>query len=252
MRRLSTIAALSAGLLLPLPLPAQFRAAPDSAAFGSARMLGGFVSPRPMRGPVRTGPVGPRPGRPGPSRPAPIPPRPVRPGPFRPAPFGGRWGRFAPQSFSQPQFTFIAPLFFPYGGYPPSPADYEPAQGPAEEPAAPETAAAPAQDDSLANQVGALTDEVEELRQQQESRESAQSGAQAQAESQPAVEEGSAPAVFVYRDGQQFEAQNYAVLGEMLWIYEDGITRKIPLARLDLDQTRKLNDERGIDFSEMR
>jgi hypothetical protein len=240
MRRLSTIAALSAGLLLPLPLHAQFRAAPDSPAFGSARMLGGFVSPRPMRGPIRTGPVGPGPSRPGPSRPGPIGPR-----PFRPAPFGGRWGRSAPQSFSQPQFTFIAPLFFPYLGYPPSPADYEPAQQPAEESAAPETAP----DNSLANQVAALTDEVEELRQQQESPESS---AEPEAEPQPAVEERSVPAVFVYRDGQQFEARNYAVLGQTLWIYEDDVTRKIPLARLDLDQTRKLNDERGIDFSEMR
>lgn len=196
---------------------------------------------------MRPGPI-----RSGPPRPAPIVPRPVRPEPFRPAPFGGRWGGLAPQFFSQTQFTFIAPLIFPYLGYPPSPADYEPAQGPAEEPAAPETAATPAQDDSLANQVGALTDEVEELRQQQESRESAQFGAAAEAEPQPVFEETSVPAVFVYRDGQQFEARNYAMLGQTLWIYEDDTIRKIPLAKLDLDQTRKLNGERGIDFSAMR
>jgi hypothetical protein len=133
-------------------------------------------------------------------------------------------------------------LFFPYLGYPPFSPDYEPAQQPAEESAAPESAP----DNSLANQVANLTDEVEELRQQPESRESPSTP---EAEPQPVFEERSVPAVFVYRDGQQVEARDYAVLGETLWIYEDGATRKIPLAWLDLDQTRKLNDERGIDFS---
>jgi len=34
----------------------------------------------------------------------------------------------------------------------------------------------------------------------------------------------------------------------MLWDFTAKGTHKIPLADLDLDTTRKLNDERGVDF----
>ena len=163
-------------------------------------------------------------------------------------PVGGPWGWFGPQSVPPTQFTFIAPLIFPYLGYPPAPGDYAPAPEPVEEQpeerGGPDTAAAPVEDDS-AKQVETLTGEVEDLRQQQESGQSTEAGPQ------PALEKWSAPAIFVYLDGQQFEAESYAVLGGTLWIYEDDTIRKIPLAKLDLDETRKRNDERGIDFSVM-
>ena len=171
--------------------------------------------------------------------PVPLSPAPIGFGPGRPGPFFGHRGGLGRRSFDQSQFSFIAPLIFPYLGYPAFSSDYEPA----EQPAAP----AVAPDNSLANEVANLADEVEALRQQQES--PAQPAPPPEAQQEPAPEERSAPAVFVYRDGQQFEARNYAVLGGTLWVYEDEVTRKIPLAKLDLDQTRKLNDERGIDFS---
>jgi hypothetical protein len=65
----------------------------------------------------------------------------------------------------------------------------------------------------------------------------------------PRAEEKPVPTVFVYRDGRQIESQNYAILGQTLWVFAGETTRKIPLADIDLNVTRKLNDERGIDFT---
>ena len=69
---------------------------------------------------------------------------------------------------------------------------------------------------------------------------------QAQAQPAPAPEQD--PTVLVFRDGHQQEVRNYAIVGQMLWDFGARGTRKIPLADLDLDTTRKLNDERGVDF----
>jgi len=54
--------------------------------------------------------------------------------------------------------------------------------------------------------------------------------------------------VLVFRDERKQEVQNYAVVGQTLWIFEPQGTEKIPLARLDIPATVKANDERGVDF----
>jgi len=54
--------------------------------------------------------------------------------------------------------------------------------------------------------------------------------------------------VLVFRDERKQEVQNYAVVGQTLWIFGPQGTEKIPLARLDLPATAKANDERGVDF----
>ena len=56
------------------------------------------------------------------------------------------------------------------------------------------------------------------------------------------------PTVLVFRDGRHLEVRNYAIVGQMLWDFDAKSTQKIPLAELDLDATRKLNDERGMEF----
>jgi hypothetical protein len=57
------------------------------------------------------------------------------------------------------------------------------------------------------------------------------------------------PTILVYRDGHQGEVQNYAILGQTLWVFGDQTTRRISLADLDLQATKRLNDERGVDFT---
>lgn len=69
---------------------------------------------------------------------------------------------------------------------------------------------------------------------------------QAQAALAPAPEQD--PTVLVFRDGHKQEIRNYAIVGQMLWDFGAKGTHKIPLSDLDLDTTRKLNDERGVEF----
>jgi len=69
-----------------------------------------------------------------------------------------------------------------------------------------------------------------------------------QAQAPPASPQEQDPTVLVFRDGHQQEVRNYAIVGQMLWDFGAKGTHKIPLAELDLDATRKLNDERGMEF----
>jgi hypothetical protein len=57
------------------------------------------------------------------------------------------------------------------------------------------------------------------------------------------------PTVLMFRDGHQAEVHNYAVVGQVLWIFSEALARKVPLADLDLNATRKANDERGVEFA---
>ncbi|HUI41645.1 MAG TPA: hypothetical protein VL523_06730 [Terriglobia bacterium] len=136
-----------------------------------------------------------------------------------------------------PRYAY--PGYSPFYGYPSSlsyvgfPPDY----GAGEEP----PAAAPPEDDALVSQVQALTDEVAQLREQQAYGEPAPAAAP-----EPPAAEDAVPTAFVYRDGRQLEAQNYAVYGQAVWIFRGETTHKIPLADLNLEATQKLNDERGV------
>jgi hypothetical protein len=44
------------------------------------------------------------------------------------------------------------------------------------------------------------------------------------------------------------EVQNYAIMGETLWVFSDQRTRRVPLADLDLAATKRVNGDRGVDF----
>ncbi len=65
----------------------------------------------------------------------------------------------------------------------------------------------------------------------------------------PRQEPPAPPTVLIYRDGHQAEVHNYAVVGQVLWIFSEERARKVPLADLDLDATRQANEERGVDFA---
>lgn len=54
--------------------------------------------------------------------------------------------------------------------------------------------------------------------------------------------------VLVYRDQRKQEVQNYAIVGQTLWIFSPERTQKVPLADVDIDATQKANDARGVDF----
>lgn len=57
------------------------------------------------------------------------------------------------------------------------------------------------------------------------------------------------PVVLVFRDGHRTEIQNYAIVGQTLWILSDKRSTKVPLSELNLDETSKVNRDRGLTFS---
>lgn len=54
--------------------------------------------------------------------------------------------------------------------------------------------------------------------------------------------------VLIFKDGHQVEVKNYAIVGETLYDMTPGHPRRVLLADLNLDETVKQNDDRGIDF----
>ena len=57
------------------------------------------------------------------------------------------------------------------------------------------------------------------------------------------------PTVLIFRDGHRLEVSNYTVAGRTLGIFSEQRARRIPLAELNLEATRKANEERGLEFA---
>jgi len=55
------------------------------------------------------------------------------------------------------------------------------------------------------------------------------------------------PTVLVFRDGHKQEVNNYAIMGQTLYVF-DARTQKIALGDLDVPATIKANDDRGVQF----
>jgi hypothetical protein len=62
----------------------------------------------------------------------------------------------------------------------------------------------------------------------------------------PEVKPGE-PTVLVFRNGKRQEVTNYAIMGDTLYVFDQG-KRKIALADLDIPATVKANDDRGMEF----
>jgi len=52
----------------------------------------------------------------------------------------------------------------------------------------------------------------------------------------------------VFKDGHDIEVGNYAIVGDTLFDLTPGHARRVAIADLDLDATRKKNDDRGVVF----
>jgi hypothetical protein len=95
----------------------------------------------------------------------------------------------------------------------------------------------------LTYEVSRLSQEVEDLRQQQAMQ------AAPPPQPVPANPVPVTPTVLVFRDGHRTEIQNYAVIGQTLWVLDQRASTKIPLTDLDLDATQQENAARGMRFS---
>src|SRR5208337_324803 len=97
-----------------------------------------------------------------------------------------------------------------------------------------------AQEQALQQQaeIDRLNDEVARLREER------------QAQAAPKRE---APSVgnqteLVYRDKHAEQIENYAIVGQTLWIFNEQRSRKVALADLDIAATKKANEVRGVEF----
>ncbi len=119
--------------------------------------------------------------------------------------------------------------------------DYGPDYGMQAYAPAPAPAAYPSEDNTgLQVQIQHLTDEVEQLREEQREHIRAQQPA---APARPSRMD--LPTVLVFRDGRVKEVQNYGIVGQTLWILDEQRAKKVPLSELDLAATRNANDDRG-------
>lgn len=64
----------------------------------------------------------------------------------------------------------------------------------------------------------------------------------------PAPEPPPDPTLLVFKDGHKIEVGNYAIVGATLFDLTPGHARKVALADLDLEATRRQNEDRGITF----
>jgi len=193
----------------------------------------------------------------GPGRPAPVTAAPASPrGTFN-RPFPGPVNRHIPGSFVTPRVgvvpgvTVVRPYprvifpqpFVPYTGfYSPfawstpvysSPVYSEPAY------------VAPTVDQNSADltyEVQRLSQEIVQLRQEQ----ALSVARQAAPEPPPPPPSVSMPIVLVFRDGRRTTIQNYAIVGQTLWVLDERTSTKILLSDLDLDATERENRGQGL------
>lgn len=62
----------------------------------------------------------------------------------------------------------------------------------------------------------------------------------------PQAAEQTPPTVFIFKDGHKLQTQNYAIVGQTLYDLTNNQVHKIQLAEIDLDATKKANDDLGI------
>jgi hypothetical protein len=103
-----------------------------------------------------------------------------------------------------------------------------------------------AQASDLTNQIEQLREDLEQVREQQSSPRPAAVPAP------PAEDAKDEPPVFttlIFRDGHSRQVENYAIVGNTLWVFNDQRRTKIPIAELDLRATQQVNENRGVDFA---
>jgi hypothetical protein len=58
----------------------------------------------------------------------------------------------------------------------------------------------------------------------------------------------SSPAILIFRDGHSREVENYAIVGQTIWLFNEQRATRVPISDLDIAATEKANQDRGIDL----
>jgi hypothetical protein len=142
---------------------------------------------------------------------------------------------FCRHLFFRSRFLFAQPAFLPYPVY----------TAPYYQVAEQSPVATVDRESDLAREIDRLRDEVERMREEQLSREQAR---QAALQPRPSVEDRPAPTILVFRDGHRSEVHSFALVGQTLWVFTEQRAQKIPISNLDLEATKEVNADRGVDF----
>jgi hypothetical protein len=155
--------------------------------------------------------------------------------------FDGCFGCFSPFFFGSG--LFLGAPFFPsyYGDYYPDYYGAPPAQ-----PVAVNSDNGSAV--ALAAEVQRLTDEVGDLRDEENRRYYEDRARAANSGSSITAKEPAAATVFVFLDGRRISARSYAIAGQTLWIFDEHAAHKYQIADLDAASTEKANAANGVEF----
>jgi hypothetical protein len=99
----------------------------------------------------------------------------------------------------------------------------------------------------LVAQVQQLTDEVADLR-SEENKRYYDDRARAGSGTNLSATEPAAATIFVFNDGHRISAKSYAIAGQTLWIFNEQTAHKYPLADFDASATEQANAANGVEF----
>ena len=138
---------------------------------------------------------------------------------------------------------FFGGPFFPgyYGFYPGYYSDY------GYPPPPPNAAYYGGNDVELNAEIRRLSDQVEDLREEQRTSSNPYPQQAAPGTSMSATN----PAVmtiFIFRDGRRLTARNYAITGQTLWIFDEHVSHRYLLADLDRAATEQANSASGVEL----
>ena len=101
---------------------------------------------------------------------------------------------------------------------------------------------------ALAAEVQRLTDEVGDLRDEENRRYYEDRARAANSGSSMTAREPAAATVFVFRDGRRISTQSYAITGQTLWVFDEHAAHKYQIDDLDAASTEKANAANGVEF----
>ena len=101
---------------------------------------------------------------------------------------------------------------------------------------------------ALSAEVQRLTDEVGDLRDEENRRYYEDRARAANSGASLTAKEPAAATVFVFHDGRRISAQSYAITGQTLWIFDEHAARKYQIPDLDAANTEKANAANGVEF----
>jgi len=135
------------------------------------------------------------------------------------------WWSYGYPGYYYPDYSYAADM---YGLYDPSRANQLSRDLPAE--------------------IDRLSDEIERLREDQQGRYGVPQAPPNVAPPPAEKSESNEPTVLVFKDKHTRQVHNFAIVGQTLWIFTEQRAHKVPLSSLDVEATRKTNEERGVEF----